>query len=400
MRSLSLSLLSMAACLSAACGSSSTASPAADAVTDASADSAADTAASPKSYPVGVLSLEAQGAAGRTLPITVWYPAAADGQGELASYFLGLAPSPVGARVGVAPAPGPFPLIVFSHGHQAVRDQSFFLTEALAAHGYVVIAPDHAGNTLIDFDASLFDLETMTFGAMFLYRPRDITATIDRILTPIAGDPTWLKGLVDPARIGMTGHSFGAWTTLAVAGAPVDPVSGMPDCTKAPTDPICKAIAELGLGAPPWNLGDPRVKVAIPLAHCFGAHFTAQGLKDLKTPMLLQAATGDGTCDYQKEALTMQAALGSPHALLSIQGGTHVSFSNMCNLPPSLSAQVASMCGADVQPKDDVTHPVIVRYTISAFDAYLRGIKPLSTDFTTGLLPGLPFRMDDAGFAP
>ena len=365
----------------------------------AGADATADTAA-PTSYAVGVLSMEATGAAGRTLPITLWYPAAPGGQGEPAKYFLGLAASPAGALMNVPPAQGPFPLVVFSHGHQAVRDQSFFLMEALAAHGYVVIAPDHAGNTLPDFDATLFDLDTMTFGAMFLYRPRDISATIDRILQPQPADPPWLAGLVDPTRIGMMGHSFGAWTTLAVAGAQVAPVSGMPDCA-TPTnaaDPICKAIVELKLGPPPWNFGDPRIKVAVPLAHCFGAHFTADSLAKLKLPILLQAATADAICNYQKEALPMQAALGSPHALLTIDGGTHMSWSNLCNLPASMSSTVAANCGPTATPPDAVSHPVIAKYVLDAFDLYLRGKQPEPADFLSGTLPGLPFEMANKGF--
>jgi predicted dienelactone hydrolase len=47
-------------------------------------------------------------------------------------------------------------------------------------------------------------------------RPRDVRFMIDRVLDGAAGD---LPGRVDPDRIGMTGHSFGGWTTLAVTRA-------------------------------------------------------------------------------------------------------------------------------------------------------------------------------------
>ena len=354
--------------------------------------------AAPAPFAVGVVTLETVGALQRPLGITVWYPAAPAGKGEAATYFLGLRPSPHGALLNVPPAPGPFPLVVFSHGHQSVRDQSFFLMEALAAHGYVVVAPDHAGNTLLDFDHTLFDLGTMTFGAMFLYRPLDIKATLDRILQPQPSDPPWLQGLVNPQQIGMIGHSFGAWTTLAVAGGLVAPVSGLPDCATATADPICAAIAQLQLGPPPWNLRDARVKVAIPLAHCFGAHFTLASLHAMPTPILLQAATGDGVCDYTHEALTMQAWLGSPHALLAIEGGTHVSFSNLCDLPATMSPQIEQLCQPGLLPHADVAHPVIARYAIAALDVYLRGRKPDPAVFFTGKLADLPFVVANAGF--
>ena len=44
---------------------------------------------------------------------------------------------------------GPYPLIVFSHGNGGLGVQSFFLTEYLASHGYVVVCPDHTGNSLL-----------------------------------------------------------------------------------------------------------------------------------------------------------------------------------------------------------------------------------------------------------
>ena len=40
-----------------------------------------------------------------------------------------------------------WPLILFSHGLDGCGAQSKFLTEALAAHGYIVAAPDHADAT-------------------------------------------------------------------------------------------------------------------------------------------------------------------------------------------------------------------------------------------------------------
>lgn len=47
-------------------------------------------------------------------------------------------------------APGPFPLVVYSHGNGGLRYVSAFLTEHLASHGFIVVAPDHVGNTAID----------------------------------------------------------------------------------------------------------------------------------------------------------------------------------------------------------------------------------------------------------
>ena len=45
------------------------------------------------------------------------------------------------------PAGGePYPLVLFSHGVSSCKDQSSYLMEALAEHGFLVAAPDHADN--------------------------------------------------------------------------------------------------------------------------------------------------------------------------------------------------------------------------------------------------------------
>src|SRR5262245_58093886 len=39
--------------------------------------------------------------------------------------------------------PGPLPVIIFSHGFHGCAVQSRFLTNALAAAGYIIVAPNH-----------------------------------------------------------------------------------------------------------------------------------------------------------------------------------------------------------------------------------------------------------------
>ena len=107
-----------------------------------------------------------------------------------------------------------YPLVVFSHGSGGVRFQSWFLLQALASHGYVVVAPDHAGNTALDQLLGTAD----PFPVVAANRPRDVSFAIDEVLARAADPSDPLAGAVDPSRVAVVGHSFGGFTALAVAG--------------------------------------------------------------------------------------------------------------------------------------------------------------------------------------
>lgn len=98
----------------------------------------------------------------RTLPVDVWYPAAAQHQGEdlddeTRDHYLVMPGIPEVAQDALRDAnaeAGPFGLIIFSHGFGGDKRQSTFFYTHLASHGYVVAAMDHVGNTTADMLAS------------------------------------------------------------------------------------------------------------------------------------------------------------------------------------------------------------------------------------------------------
>lgn len=106
-------------------------------------------------------------------------------------------------------AGGPRPVVMFSHGNEGTRIQSFFFGSVLASHGFVVVSPDHHGNTLNEVEV---DPDVAT------NRPLDISFVLDE-LTTINGDTgNPFENAFDLANVGMSGHSFGGYTTFAVAG--------------------------------------------------------------------------------------------------------------------------------------------------------------------------------------
>jgi len=184
-------------------------------------------------HPVGVASATLRdGARERALDVEIWYPADEAHRGEdLAPEtqdryrVFALAPPTLQSAVrGARPDAGAFPLVLFSHGFGGHRRQTSHFCIHLASHGYVVASVDHAGNTVADmlalfqriqsgFDAADLADELEAYAA---HRPGDARFVLDRVL---AGDVGAAFATVDPGRVGMAGHSFGGWTTLALADA-------------------------------------------------------------------------------------------------------------------------------------------------------------------------------------
>jgi predicted dienelactone hydrolase len=181
-------------------------------------------------HPVGVktveLTYQSSVSEQRTIPIECWYPAIDSEKGRdlnpetqdnynMAPGFPG---SPQTAIRDAEAKKETFPLVIFSHGFAGHRRQTTHLCCHLASHGYLVVAPDHVGNTLMDIMMLAGQMQQKGFSGMTeLFksfkdnRPQDASTCIQQTLEGHFGVNA------DPERIGITGHSFGGWTSLATA---------------------------------------------------------------------------------------------------------------------------------------------------------------------------------------
>ena len=222
-------------------------------------------------YPVGVRTITfvdpsrtTEGFEGpRELVCEVWYPATEAARGETEDYVLHdylddaqkdlIPPEALGvlhtnALRDAAPRTGTtFPVVIFSHGKGGIRAQSTFYTTTLASHGYVVVAPDHQGDTLVDL-LNEGDIEVTSTASAFVDRPIDVSFLINT-LELLTDDP--LTPILNLDRLGVTCHSFGALTSFRAAG-----FDYRVDAIVAQT-PVGIGLVELALEVPVDRFGIP-----------------------------------------------------------------------------------------------------------------------------------------------
>lgn len=200
---------------------------------------------------------------------------------------------------------GPFPIIIFSSGYGGTSHGYEGLVSYWTSYGYVCIRPMHADagalrDTMQDLlamrrddranqNARRRDRTPANAEAEAKARPnlaeaiwdkerepqwrdrvRDVVVILDS-LNDLEKSYPELAGKMDHARIGVGGHSYGAFTSMLIAG------------TKT-------------FSNPPLAIGDPRVKAIVamsPQGIAANRGLTADSWKDLRVPAMFMTGTRD-----------------------------------------------------------------------------------------------------------
>ena len=241
------------------------------------------------------------------MTVDVWFPLADGATADPARYAFVTgdyydSPRALAAGFDQASAAGPFPMVVYSHGSGGLRFIHSDYTETLASHGYVVVAPDHAGNTAVERVLGNADPSDV----IAYNRPLDVTAVIDGALADRSVSP-----LVDAESIAVTGHSFGGFTTYAVAAGTDNPNGVTPV--------------------------DPRVDALIPLAPAVGdggddGLLSDADLASIELPTLIIVGTDDSTTPVDPNVETAwSSSSASPHYRVELVAAEHQSFTDLCD---------------------------------------------------------------------
>ncbi len=279
-------------------------------------------------YEAGFVTLVHTDPRGKELTVEVWYPAR-PGEGDQPDSYWPELNFTFDAYRDAPPDPrgAPYPLAAFSHGYGGIRYQSPYLTEHLARHGWVVAAVDHNHNTFMDLD--------MDFAAQVLAeRPGDVRHAVDHVLALSADGHPLLEGMIEGPGYAMLGHSFGAVTTLIVAGGELDIPYALAFCEEFDLY-ACAYTGTLGEQTFEDAVPDARVQTAVAISPGAWYIFGPDGIG-------LQAVTGtlvfggdeDDELDYDEEIRPAYEALGAPKAMATLADAGHWGFSDLCEVVP------------------------------------------------------------------
>lgn len=203
-------------------------------------------------------------------------------------------------------APGPRPVVIISHGLGGSREGLVYLGEGLARAGFVAIHLQHAGT-----DEAVW----LEQGDDALRRAgSDSAAALARLLDGafatgeairrggLPGDA--LAGRVDPARMGVAGHSYGAWTVQHLLGQ--------------------------GIAMPRLNVPDRRLRAGIALSPVPPRRGVAVALPRMTAPLLHMTGTADSSplddVTWEQRTLPYRLTEGAPAVLVVLRGARHASF--------------------------------------------------------------------------
>jgi predicted dienelactone hydrolase len=258
---------------------------------------------------------------GRKLPVKIYYPSLRE---------------------------GPFPVVIFSHGLGGDRNGYSYLGQYWARYGYISVHVQHPGsdsaiwqNSGNLIEMALAAKKAVTDLKNAINRPLDVSFAIDRLLELNGKPQALLRGKIDTNRIAVAGHSFGGFTSMAVAGE----VFMLPGGKEAVfRDPRVKAVIEMSA---PKSFNSNQLdrvygQITIPTFHMTGT--------EDDSPV--------GETMASERRLSFDHMTRAEEYLLIFQGGDHMVFSGRW--------------GKD-DPKDQTFQRYVCWGSLAFLDAYLKG---------------------------
>jgi len=187
-------------------------------------------------------------------------------------------------------APGPHPLVIYSHGFMSTRHGGTHLGQHLASHGYVVVSAN--------YPLTHFGAPGGPNANDFVHQPGDVSFLIDQALA-LRPDERSFRGGIDRERIAVMGVSLGGLTSTLVAYHP--------------------------------RYADPRIRAAISIAGP-GVLFDENYFEFADIPFLMIGGTHDAMIQFDENAAGIPDKIATG-GLVAIKGGSHAGFSYLTSGP-------------------------------------------------------------------
>ncbi|MEM8723540.1 MAG: alpha/beta hydrolase [Cyanobacteria bacterium P01_G01_bin.39] len=220
------------------------------------------------------------------------------------------------------------PLVVISHGLGSDLTTFSYFAKHLASHGFAVAVPEHPGSSSQQIEALLTGFaDDVTPPQELIDRPLDIKFLLDRLADKFDKQ-------IDTDNVGMIGQSFGAYTTLALAGAKINWTSLAYECPNIDNSwNLSWLIQCLALQIPDsltkTEIRDQRIKAAIAINPLVSTVFGEENLSQIDIPVMLVSGSADPITPALPEQIIPFTWLQTPEKyLVLLKGGTHFSALN------------------------------------------------------------------------
>jgi predicted dienelactone hydrolase len=272
---------------------------------------------------------------------------------------------------------GSIPVVIQSHGLASSPEDLAECAQHLASYGYFVAAPQHIGSDVNYAREMLAGRSPNVFSPSdFVHRPQDISALLD---TLERCNSTQFEGRLNLKAVGVLGYSFGSYTAFALGGAEIDFEKLATECDRIQhlNTSLLLQCQALELPRASYSLRDPRVQAILAMEPLGSELFGAQGVGQIRVPVLLIAGSHDFVTPLVLEQARIFLWLTSPHRYLAVmQGRSHLR--DVQRLIQQLELQIR------LSPQPRLSSPATAS---TLADSYIKALS--LTFFNQHLQPGM-----------
>lgn len=264
--------------------------------------------------------------------------------------------------------PNSIPVVVVSHGLGADRTSYTDFAHHLASYGIAAALIQHPGSDTEQVQALLSGQAKEIFEVSeFIDRPKDISFLLDQLEER---NEALYNNQLNLNQVGVVGHSFGAYTALAIGGAQIDYHNLELDCLSE-FDSVnlarmfqCRALE---LPREEYDLRDPRVKAIMPINPVNSSIFGQQSLSQLDLPILWKTSGKDTVTPVAWEQVRSFTWLKAPEKYLLLAEGDHHINLKLSSVNRAVSVSLKEI----IQPTPATVNSYVNALGLAFFQVYL-----------------------------